>query len=75
MDLCNKCYWHRDLVHDHGCDGTKWEELGPEFEEAPVESSVEEEAGEGGADGGMKEEDDSSDKDSVWSKDSDLSSG
>lgn len=73
MDLCNKCYWHRDLVHDHGCDATEWEEVGPEFEEAPVESSGEEKAGEGAADGDKKEED-NSDKDSVWSKDSNSNS-
>lgn len=44
MELCDKCYRHRDLIHEPFCDGNEWKQNGPEFEEeiAPVEPVREE---------------------------------
>lgn len=50
MYLCNKCYWHRDLVHEPLCEGTEWEQKEPQFEEeeVPVEPESKGEADESG---------------------------
>lgn len=36
MYICNKCYWHRDLIHEPFCQNTEWEQKGPDFEEEEV---------------------------------------
>lgn len=65
MDLCNKCYWHRDLIHESSCEGSEWEQRGPEFEEekAPVDTTSKGEASKYG--------DEVSDSESSFSSDSD----
>ncbi|KAG6361335.1 hypothetical protein INS49_009560 [Diaporthe citri] len=50
MHLCNKCHWHRDLIHEPLCESTEWEQKGPEFEEeqVPVEPESKGETDESG---------------------------
>lgn len=40
LDFCHKCYAHRDLIHSPHCEGTEFEEFGPEFEEEPSASAA-----------------------------------
>lgn len=56
MYVCNKCYWHRDLIHESLCEGTEWEQQGPEFEE---KEATAEPASQGGADERRDEDEDS----------------
>lgn len=60
MDVCDKCCWHTDLIHNHICDCTRWKIVSDSFDPdyPPVELPNDTETA---------EEDDDSDTD--WSED------
>lgn len=66
MDLCDKCYWHRDLIHKSFCQGTEWQQIGPEFEKEGMGVEPPSKLG------AVKDEEDDQDSDHSVSSDSDI---